>query len=331
MKIVIATGIYPPQIGGPAQYAKNLALAFESLGHAVSVVHYKFENLLPTGLRHVFFFLRVFGRMLKADFVVSLDSFSVGFPTAVATGILGKKHVMRTGGDFLWESYVERTGDTVLLKNFYDTRLAKLSFKEKVIFSLTKWTLKKADKVVFSTDWQRSIWARPYEMNWQNTAIIENYYGPKEKSEKPTVKTFLGATRKLKWKNHARLKSAFAMAKVKERDIELDLENEPYDKFIQKMKKCYAVVLLSLGDISPNMILDSVRFSKPFILTRENGLYDRLKDVGMFADPEDENDIAEKIKDLCQPEVYEEYRRRVEGFTFVHTYEDIAKEFLSLS
>ena len=50
-----------------------------------------------------------------------------------------------------------------------------------------------------------------------------------------------------------------------------------------------------LGDISPNLILDAVRHNKPFILTQENGLTDRLGDIGLYVDPENVDDIKEKF------------------------------------
>ena len=53
MKIVIATGIYPPQIGGPAQYAWGLAEALRTQNHDVKVVTFSTLLRIPTGVRHV--------------------------------------------------------------------------------------------------------------------------------------------------------------------------------------------------------------------------------------------------------------------------------------
>jgi len=132
MKILISTGIYPPKIGGPAQYAKNLKEAFEKRGNIVSVQTYGVEEKLPTGLRHLFFFFKVIPDVLKSDEVFILDTFSVGLPTVLVCRIFGKKRIIRTGGDFLWEQYVERTGKKVLLSNFYDTEKTNFSRKEKI-------------------------------------------------------------------------------------------------------------------------------------------------------------------------------------------------------
>jgi hypothetical protein len=40
MKIVLATGIYPPDIGGPATYVRELAESLTSKGNKVVIVTY---------------------------------------------------------------------------------------------------------------------------------------------------------------------------------------------------------------------------------------------------------------------------------------------------
>ena len=330
MKIVITTGIFPPQIGGPAQYAKNIAEAFRAKGHRIVVLTYQLEKYLPTGIRHFLFFLRSVIGFVSADFIIALDTFSVGWPSVVAAKILGKKIVIRIGGDFLWEEYVERTGDLVLLRDFYTSGFSKLSLKEKLIFHITRSTLERADYLAFSTDWQRKIWLSPYHLHEERTGIVENYYGEKVRGENPKEKNFLAFTRPLKWKNLTRLDDAFLRAKEKVPEIILDREMISYDESIQKMKQCYAVILVSLGDISPNMILDALRCNRPFILTRETGLYEKLKDVALFVDPENEEDITEKILFLTKSENYELYRKKVEGFIFTHSWSEISHELLAI-
>src|SRR3989344_2955640 len=295
MKILLTTGIYPPAIGGPAQYAKNLATAFTELGHQVTVKTYQLENKLPTGLRHLYFFFKILPSVWSADFILTLDNFSVGFPTVLAGRLLRRKVIIRTGGDFLWEWYVERTGDLVLLRNFYQTTKPRWSLKERVIFKLNKWTLHHCYRLVFSTDWQRQIWREPYRLDLSKTTIVENYYGPKAKEEIVGQKIFVSGSRELKWKNKVKLRQAFTRAQATRPGLMLDDNNVPYSDFVRKIASSYAVILTSLGDISPNFILDAIRYNKPFILTRETGLADRLQDIAVWVNPEDETNISTKI------------------------------------
>lgn len=332
-KIVIATGIYPPDIGGPAQYAKNLAEEFQKTGHSIKVVTFRIEKKLPTGIRHLFYFFRILPSLFGVDFIIALDTFSVGLPTVLAAKILRKKVIIRTGGDFLWESYVERTGDMVLFREFYKTRFEKFNLKEKIIFRLTKFTLKFCSAVVFSVEWQKDIFTLAYSLNSNINFIVENFYGPKiedSESDNFSKKIFISATRPLKWKNHEMLKKAFLLAQKENKDIVLDEEPAPYEKFLEKIKNCYAVILVSLGDISPNMILDAIRAEKPFILTKENGLNNRLKDIGVFVDPLNIEDIKNKILFLSDSSNYKIVKEKIKQFNFTHLWTGIYEEFISI-
>lgn len=312
MQILIATGIYPPRVGGPAQYAKNLEEVWKKEGHVVSVATYEKEHNLPTGIRHLYYMFRIIPKVFDADMVLALDTFSVGLPAAIVCKLAGVPLVIRTGGDFLWEGYVERTRKKILLKDFY--KQTDLNTKEKIIFYLTKFTLKLATKVVFSTEWQKQIWSI-YNINPAKVSVIENFYGPKIPSETKN-KDFLGTTRPLVWKNLDMLPEGVITRAM------------PYEEMMKTMSECYAVILVSLGDISPNMILEAVRHNKPFILTKENGITPRVQDCALFVDPLDATDIADKMNWLVNH--YDEQKKKVEAFTFTHTWEEIGKEILSL-
>jgi len=328
MKILIATGIYPPDIGGPAQYAQNTETEFKKMGHEVRLLTFRFERKLPTGVRHLWFFFRVLFSLRGVDMVFVLDTFSAALPAVLASRLFGTKALLRTGGDFLWENYVERTGDMVLFKDFYATRMRKLNLKERMIFRMTRWILHSCDAVIFSTVWQRDIFTPAYKLDSGKNRIVENFYGPKIKSYEPTEKLFIAGTRPLKWKNIARLKEAFAQDTIRRSTLVFDDRTIPHSRFIERIQHCYAVVLVSLGDISPNTILDAVRADKPFILTRECGLYEKLKDTGLFVDPENVTDIAEKLHTLADPSHYSYWKHKVESFTFTHTWEEICREIL---
>ena len=90
MKIVIATGLFPPDVGGPAQYAKHLFDEFEKQGHRVKVLSYAHEHSLPQGIRHVFYLIRLFSVLRGVDVIFALDTFSVGLPAVIAGFFSGK-------------------------------------------------------------------------------------------------------------------------------------------------------------------------------------------------------------------------------------------------
>ncbi|MEK6852939.1 MAG: hypothetical protein AABX59_03605, partial [Nanoarchaeota archaeon] len=92
----------------------------------------------------------------------------------------------------------------------------------------------------------------------------------------------------------------------------------------------YAVILVSLGDISPNIILDSIRYNKPFIVTEENGLMDRIRDVAIIVNPKDPKDIKDKVIWLCNKDNYDNQIKKIKNFNFTHTWTEIADEIIDI-
>jgi glycosyltransferase involved in cell wall biosynthesis len=331
MRILIATGVYPPHAGGPSYYAKSIKDEFENLGHTVAVKTYTIEHSLPIGIRHLFYFFKALPAYFHADMTIVLDTFSVGFPIACLKMIFGGTAILRTGGDFLWEQYVERTKEKVLLSNFYKEQRT-FTFKEKIIFLLTRFVLHTVSCVVFSTVYQRDIWVNAYHITPSKVSIIENRIEPVHDVHTTTGKTFVyGAARSLVWKNIESAQEAAAIAQKTVSDLTLEfLFDCSREEALEKIAHAHAVVLTSLGDISPNYILRALSLGVPVILTTENGLKDRIGDAAIYVDPLDPAAIAKAMITLCDPAVSADYRRRVAALSFTHTYADIAQEFLAL-
>lgn len=331
MNILICTGVYPPEVGGPAMYAKNLADEFLKSGHNVKVIFYKSEKKLPAGLRHLAYFFRIFIPVLKSDAVFALDTFSVGLPAVLAGKILGKKIVLRVAGDFLWENYVESSGKLVTLEDFYKNMPA-LSLKHKIIFKLSKFILRNSFANVFNTAWQKNIFEKYYKLDRNKNFVAENFYPEKQKGNEPVRKNFIFAGRDIKLKNIRILNSAFDLAKAENPEIELEiLSGLAYDNLMEKIRNCYALILPSITDISPNFILEAISFNKPFIMTRETGLREKLEGIGIFIDPFSQEDIKNKILFLADDKKYDDAREKITNFNFTHSWKQIASEFLDIA
>lgn len=335
MKILIASGIYPPDIGGTAQYARNLYETWKGQGHQVKVAAYRWERAFPAFLRHILFFLKVIRKGWHADMIVSLDIWSAGVPTAYACAFMRKPYLIRLGGDFLWETYTERTGDMVLLSDFYQTSLGKLSRKERAIHRLGGRVMREASHVVFSTEWQRKIFQNAYGLLPGQTAIVEDFCGEREVFVEPENRMFVAGTRPLKWKNTEFLKECFAEAqevlqKLNIESVELDCGKAVYDSFLEKIRRSYAVVLVSLGDASPNMIWDAVRCGTPFIVTRENGIMHHIGDAALCVDPKDKKSLVDQIVWLANPQNRAQQAEKVKKITFSHSWKQIADEIVAI-
>jgi glycosyltransferase involved in cell wall biosynthesis len=328
MKIVIATGIYPPEVGGPAYYAKGLADAFRNAGHTATVVSYGGLKKLPMGVRHVVYGLALLPRALSADVIIALDTFSVAVPAAAVSIMTRTPLVIRTGGDFLWEQYIERTKESIPLPRFYDEKRT-FTTKERAIFRLTKFALRHAF-TVFSTEMQRDIWDTPYDLDRGRTSVIANAVESPLPAIAPTAKNFLWHVRPNAIKNADRAHNAFKKARAMNAEIILEEGTMPKAELLERMKSCYAVVLPSLTEISPNYILDALRFHKPFIMDKYSGLAPWLSRYGMVVDPLNEDEITKALLELATPDGYRHGQEKAAAFSFERPYDDVARDFLEL-
>ncbi len=115
MKILIATGIFPPDIGGPATYVPFVADEFVRRGHSVRVVTYGSRRAgglsypvtgvprFPLPLRYFLFFFACVRYGVFADCIFAQDASSSGVPAACASFILRKRLIVKIVGDFSWE------------------------------------------------------------------------------------------------------------------------------------------------------------------------------------------------------------------------------------
>lgn len=328
MRIVIATGIYPPEVGGPAYYAVGLAEALRTLGHDVSVCTYGVLKRLPSGIRHAAYMLKIAPLLARADVCIALDTFSVAVPSSFVCSVFRVPLIVRTGGDFVWEAYLERTGEDVLLKDFY-TSPRVYSPKEQRVFSLTKRMLAHAH-VVFSTDMQRAVWLSPYDLDRERTSVIGNAIEEPLPAQAAEHKNFLWHVRPIQMKNGERVHRAFAGAQHSHPDIVLEEGSMPKEKLLERMARCYAVLMPSLTEISPNYILDALRFRKPFIMDKYSGMAEELGPYGILVDPLDEADIARAISELATEDGYAKACKRAARFDKVRTYKEVAVEFIQL-
>ena len=102
MKIIIATGIFPPDIGGPATYSETIAEELTKRGFDIRVITYadrsknqearikkqeydiiRISRGYPKGLRHFLYFRRVLRATKGADVVYAQDLISAGLPAKI--------------------------------------------------------------------------------------------------------------------------------------------------------------------------------------------------------------------------------------------------------
>lgn len=176
-KILITTGIYPPDIGGPASYGQALARRIAE-SQELDVIAYssvigwpddkkeKFKvvriwNKIPKGFRHLMYFFRVLFAVGKADVILSLNAVSAGVPALLAARVFGKKFVVKIVGDYAWEIAVN-SGRTQLLIN--DFQKSKKSGRIGRLAKLQSWVCRKADQIIVPSEYLAGMvkdWGTP--------------------------------------------------------------------------------------------------------------------------------------------------------------------------
>ncbi|TSC60070.1 MAG: glucosyltransferase [Candidatus Peregrinibacteria bacterium Greene0416_62] len=299
MKIVVATGIYPPDIGGPATYVKALAQELIDLKHEVIVITYSHiadqtDPWLVVGISKsggsLFRWWR-YSRALKkygedADIVYAFSSVSCGIPLKMA-GLQKPKKILRLGGDFLWERYTDR-GGKLGLREWYG-KICNLRLMT------CDWLLQHFDHIVFSSAFQRDIYLDHYN-NLPAYSVIENALAGAatilHEKHNPFRILFLG--RLVRFKNlpplfealknlpHTtltiagsgpKLSSLQALAKTLNIADRIAFVGNREGKDKQKLFYDHDLLVLpSLTEISPNVALEARAVGMPVLLTEETGL-----------------------------------------------------------
>lgn len=326
MRILMASPLRASDIGGSASYIGPLSRALTALGVSVSVVGYgRIERRLPPGLRHLVYAVRLSGRALNCDVILAFDTWSTGFPAFVVASVLRKKFAVRIGGDFLWESFVNRTKEEVRLSEFY-TKERTLTAKERFIARGTRRLLHSADILFFTTRWQATLWKKAYGFAEEKVRILENHYPLREPGEAPRTKVIVAAHRAIPLKNMERFRKVIAFLQKRHADLALDERLLPHEEHIERVARAYAVAAPSFSEVCPNLILDGVRFGKPFLCTYDTGITERLAGAGLFVDTLDEKELLKALETLLDPERYIDLKRRVAGVSFTHSFADMARE-----
>lgn len=132
VSITIATGIYPPDVGGPATFVVAAERAWQDKGYDVRVLAFTSFRSFPKIIRHVLYTFRLFRIAKGSSVILALDPVSVGLPTLVVSRMRGIPYVLRLVGDYAWEQYMQ-SHDSVSLEEFQNAQVPlRFAFLRKV-------------------------------------------------------------------------------------------------------------------------------------------------------------------------------------------------------
>lgn len=174
MRIILATGIYPPEIGGPAGYVKGIATEFVKQGHEVTVVTYgdekteigenyqvkiikKSHSIL---VRYAKYAYGCFKLAYRADVVYAQGPVSEGFPAALASIFARKPFILKIVGDFAWEQYMQGDSAKSNPESLDEFLQKKHQRKIRMYEIVERWTAKRAKRIIVASQYMRESIAK---------------------------------------------------------------------------------------------------------------------------------------------------------------------------
>ncbi len=77
----------------------------------------------------------------------------------------------------------------------------------------------------------------------------------------------------------------------------------PQTEVLKRTASCRLAIAPALTEFSPNYIMQSISYHKPFLISKENGLPFDVPESFVF-DPRNENELESKITSILKPEKY---------------------------
>lgn len=223
MKILITSGIFPPDIGGPSRMIEQLALDLHLKGIGVKVLAFGQEDQENRPYQ-VFkasgkfsFFYQLWKLAKEVEIIYTFDLYTAGFLSwLIGKKIFKKKLVIRFAGDSAWEAasnkgYIIDDITTFQTKNYG----SKITWLKK----LRSWILRGADKVVAVSHFMKGIAekigvpAERIEVIYNSIDFIKSYedeLGLVEKLHLGNKKVIVTGGRLVPWKGIDGLMAAVA-------------------------------------------------------------------------------------------------------------------------
>lgn len=156
IKVLIATGLYSPEIGGPATYTKMLEEKLCAHGVDLAILPFGTVRHLPKLVRHAVFMWKLWRLAGDTDVIFALDSISVGVPAWVVSVIARKPFLVRLGGDYAWEQGQQRFGLEETLDEY--TKSPKAApFLVRVFAFIQSFIVKRASIVIAPSEYLKGI------------------------------------------------------------------------------------------------------------------------------------------------------------------------------
>lgn len=366
MNITIATGLYPPEIGGPATYAAMLETELPAYGFSLKVVPFGWVRHYPKVVRHIVYAYKLWEESKDADIIYALDPISVGFPASIVARLRRKNFWIRLGGDYAWEQGRVRFGVTDLLDE-YLKKQDEQPFLVRTLAKLQAHVVSRAEKVIVPSKYLKGVveaWGiEPDKITVIYSALHSlTISGSREQLRAQlsfTGPTIVSSGRLVPWKGFDVLIKV--VAKLKERYPKLALvivgdgeERESLEALAKKLKienevrftgrvskdalgavmrAADAFVLNTAYEGLSHQLLEVMEMGTPIVTTRAGGNPELITDgvTGLLVSYNDESAIYEAVVRLLDhPETRERLAQSARAHSKQFAKEKVIKKLVEL-
>ena len=370
MHLLVATGPYPPDIGGPATYSRLLETEFPKRGIEVTVVPFRLVKKHWKGVRHVVYFFRLCRVLWTSDVhsVYAMDPVSVGLPARLAALVFRKTFVLKMVGDYAWEQATQRFEYQGTLEEFQN---AKVPLVIAVMRFIERRVARSARAVVVPSQYLASI-VRLWGVPADRIEVIYNGVSVGDVGRKDIIRGVLhfsgtlliSVGRLVRWKGFdtvirvfARIRKRFKPAKLMIVGSGPDLERlealasregvqddvifsgaVDHEALLRYLRASDILVLNTSYEGLSHLLLETMAVGVPIVTTAVGGNPETIEDgvSGYLVKPNDMTALESRVaRILNEPELASRLVRagheRVSMFTDERMLTETAKFFTTLS
>ena len=249
VKIILATPVYPPEIGGPATYTKELATRLKSEHEIVIVAYASTSEIIPgttlfvaskrrpLPLRFLKYFTILFKAARGADVIYVQNAMAAGLPAVLVSMLRGIPLVLKFVGDEAWERASQERRTKKRLEEFLAH--PEGGWRTSLRMAIQGFVLRHTDIVTTPSAYLRDAIVRTYGI--KNERAVVNYNAAEKEAEAPFNATpvshqIVATARLVEWKGLDGVIRAVSLLKKKYPDIRAVIAGDgPEEERLKKL------------------------------------------------------------------------------------------------
>lgn len=364
LNLIIATGTYPPEVSGQANFVYHLRQYFLKSKKfiQIKVISYGRKPNSDLDSSQIFFIKKNFFRHFSYLFtlfkisrgrsiIFAQDLISSGFPAAL---LKNRRHkmILRLGGDFLWEKMFNSGKSNSTLNSYYQQ---PKTLAEKIYLMVYRFVLWRSDIIIFTSRLQAAVYSDCFKLSAKKLIIIPNPLPTKvsfAKKFKNNNGEIIFAGRFIPLKNLTRLIKAFRRLDTDRKLVLIGSgpqENElkeicsgypnikiekpiTQQELFFRLSRAYLAVIPSITELSPNFALEALAQKIPVILTKENGLSEKIQAYFKLVNPFSVSEIEDALNFFLDARNYQVWLKKINNLNFENdfSWQNIADKYLKV-